>query len=55
MAIVLRALLTRTELRAADGGVEFSRRRAITVSPSGGARAVLSARDPVPAAEPATA
>jgi len=55
MAIVLRALLTRTELRAADGGAEFSMRRAITVSPSGGARAVLKARGPVPAAEPATA
>mgnify|MGYP000229840701 CR=1 FL=1 len=54
MAIVLRALLMRTELRAADGGVEFSRRRAITVSPSAGARAVLRTRDPVPAAEPAT-
>jgi len=29
--------------------------RAITVSPSAGARAVLKARKPVPAAEPATA
>ena len=49
MAIVLRALLTRTEMRAADSGVEVTMRRAITVSPSAGARAVLTARDPVPA------
>ncbi len=55
MAIVLRALLTRTELRAADAGIEFSRRRAITVSPSAGARAVLTSRKPAPAPEPATA
>ena len=55
MAIVLRSLLTRTELRAAGESVEFSMRRAITVSPSGGARAVLAARQAKPAPAPATA
>lgn len=45
MAIVLRSLLTRTELRAAGDGVEFARRRAITVSPSAGARALLAPRE----------
>jgi len=45
MAIVLRALLTRTELRAGGDGVELARRRAITVSPSAGARALLAPRE----------
>jgi cytochrome P450 len=55
MAIVLRALLARTELRAAGESVEFSRRRAITVSPSAGSRAILKAREQVPSREPAKA
>ena len=38
MKIVLRAVLARSELHAADGGHEVSRRRAITLSPRGGAR-----------------
>jgi len=54
MGIVLRALLARTELRAADGGVEVARRRAITVSPSAGSRAVLRSRAPIPAREVTT-
>jgi cytochrome P450 len=44
MKIVLRAVLAAGELRAADGGHEVSRRRAITLSPRGGAKVVLSAR-----------
>jgi cytochrome P450 len=44
MEIVLKALLSRTELRSAGDGPEFSMRRAITVSPSQGARAVLRER-----------
>lgn len=50
MAIVLRALLTRTELRAAGGGVEVASRRMITVAPAAGAEAVLKPRTDVPAA-----
>ena len=44
MKIVLRAVLAAGELRAANGGHEVSRRRAITLSPRGGAKVVLSAR-----------
>jgi cytochrome P450 len=51
MGIVLRALLSRVEVRSGGSGVELNRRRAITVSPSAGSRAVLTPR--VPAAEPA--
>lgn len=53
MEIVLKALLSRTELRSAGDGLEFSMRRAITVSPSEGARAVL--RERTGAAAPADA
>ena len=44
MKIVLRAVLARSELQAADGGHEVSRRRAITLSPRGGASVVLRDR-----------
>ncbi len=44
MKIVLRAVLARSELRAADAGHEVSRRRAITLSPRGGATVVLHDR-----------
>ena len=44
MKIVLRAVLARSELQAADGGAEVSRRRAITLSPRGGAAVVLRDR-----------
>ena len=44
MKIVLRAVLARSELHAADGGAEVSRRRAITLSPRGGAATVLRDR-----------
>jgi cytochrome P450 len=44
MRVVLRALISSVELRAAGGGLELTRRRAITVSPGAGARAVLSDR-----------
>ncbi|HEU0023942.1 MAG TPA: cytochrome P450 [Thermoleophilaceae bacterium] len=45
MKIVLRAILAGSELRPADGGVEVSRRRAITLSPSSGATTVLRERE----------
>jgi cytochrome P450 len=52
MKLVLRAVLSQHELATADG-VEVSRRRAITVSPRRGSRAVLRHRarrpEPVPA------
>ena len=44
MKIVLRAVLARSELQAAHGGHEVSRRRAITLSPRGGASVVLRDR-----------
>ncbi len=44
MKIVLRAVLARSELQAADSGHEVSRRRAITLSPRGGASVVLRDR-----------
>ena len=53
MGIVLKALLSRVELRSAGGELELNRRRAITVSPSAGGRAVLAPRSPRAAAEPA--
>jgi cytochrome P450 len=49
MRIALRAVLATSELRAAPGGLELTRRRAITVSPRHGARTVLRDREPVPA------
>jgi len=55
MAIVLRTLLDRVELRASGDGVELSRRRMITVSPSAGARATLRPRAAAAAAEPVRA
>jgi cytochrome P450 len=47
MKIVLRAVLSRSEVRGATDGVELSRRRAITISPRAGARTVLRERQPV--------
>jgi cytochrome P450 len=44
MRVVLRALISSVELRGTGGGLELTRRRAITVSPGAGARAVLSDR-----------
>jgi len=44
MKIVLRAVLTRCEVRAASPAPERTRRRGITLSPSGGARVVLRDR-----------
>ena len=49
MKVVLRAVLTRNELRVADDALDLSRRRAITLSPRSGARAVLTERSLVPA------
>ena len=55
MEIVLKSLLARVELRSAGDAVEFNQRRMITVSPSGGGRALLAARAQAPAeAEPAS-
>ena len=56
MNIVLRALLSRTEVRGTDRGVEVAVRRAITVTPSAGAEVELRPRADVeaPTAEPAT-
>jgi hypothetical protein len=50
MKLILRAVLSQAEVAAAGGGVEITRRRGITVSPGGGARAVLRDRVPAPAA-----
>jgi cytochrome P450 len=44
MKLVLRAVLSQTEVRLADGAAELSRRRSITLSPRHGARTVLRAR-----------
>ena len=49
MKIVLRAILSRCEVRAGVDGPEVSRRRAITVSPKQRARMILSDRPAVPA------
>jgi cytochrome P450 len=61
MKIVLRAILSRCEVRPGLDGPEVSRRRAITVSPKQGARMILSDRPEVPSngrtatvSEPAT-
>ncbi|MCB0865723.1 MAG: cytochrome P450 [Solirubrobacterales bacterium] len=54
MDIVLRALLSRSEVRATSRGVELAARRGITVSPSLGAEVALTPRVNAPAApEPA--
>lgn len=55
MGIVLRALLSRSEVRAGAGGVEVAARRAITVSPSLGAEVELTPRLDAPAAPDAPA
>ena len=47
MQIVMRAVLSGCELRAAGNGAEHARRHNITVRPGGGARAVLRARRPL--------
>jgi cytochrome P450 len=52
MKIVLRAILERSSIAPADGGVERSRRRSITIAPRAGGRAVLRDRERVPAPEP---
>jgi len=44
MKIVLRAVLGSSELTPAEPGMEFGRRRSITLSPGAGARAILRAR-----------
>jgi cytochrome P450 len=44
MKIVLRAALTRYELRSVGGPPEVTRRRGITFSPSGGSRVILDER-----------
>jgi len=54
MKIVLRAALTRYELRSTGGPPEITRRRGITFSPSGGSRVILDERAPS-ASEPASA
>jgi cytochrome P450 len=46
MKIVLRAALTRYELRSTGGPPEITRRRGITFSPSGGSRVILDERTP---------
>jgi cytochrome P450 len=58
MKLVLRAVLSQSEVRLAGDGLELSRRRAITLSPRHGARTVLSDRqlsgsEPVVAAQAA--
>ncbi len=56
MDIVLRAILSRMEVRAGGAGLEAHRRRMITVVPSEGAQAVLTDRaDREEAGEPAQA
>ena len=46
MGIVLKTLLAKVELRSAGDAIEFNQRRMITVSPSGGGRALLAPRSP---------
>ena len=48
MGIVLKTLLAKVELRSAGDAIEFNQRRMITVSPSGGGRALLAPRSPAP-------
>jgi cytochrome P450 len=50
MKLVLRAVLSTCEVRAATDGFEVARRRNITVRPAAGARAVVSSRAPAVAA-----
>jgi cytochrome P450 len=49
MKHVLRAVLTTCDLRPADGGVELTKRRNITIRPARGARVVLADRERTPA------
>jgi cytochrome P450 len=53
MKIVMRAILERSSITAADGGVERSRRRSITIAPRAGGRTVLRERAPVGEPKPA--
>jgi cytochrome P450 len=53
MKIVLSAVLSRCEVQPGIDGAEVSRRRAITVSPSGRASTVLADRSPTRAEAPA--
>ncbi len=55
MKIVLRAVLAGNELHSVSPAHELSRRRAITLSPRGGATTVLRARTRVPERVPAAA
>jgi cytochrome P450 len=50
MKVVLKAVLSRFDLEPANGRLELTRRRAITISPGRGAEAVLRTRVPGPAA-----
>jgi cytochrome P450 len=52
MKIVLRAILERSDIVAADGGIERSRRRSITIAPRAGGRTVLRERERVPVRTP---
>jgi hypothetical protein len=44
MKLVLRSVLARNHLRVGGAGLEVSRRRSITLSPSGGATTILDER-----------
>jgi cytochrome P450 len=50
MKVVIRAVLTRCELRPVDSAAEPTRRRSITFSPAGGATVLLGDRAQTPAA-----
>ena len=53
MKVVLKAVLARYDVAPGRAALELNRRRAITISPGGGAQTVLRARTPAP--RPATA
>jgi cytochrome P450 family 135 len=55
MRVIIRAILTRGELRAADPAPEHPRLRNITVAPAHGCRVVLERRRPAPSASEASA
>jgi cytochrome P450 family 135 len=55
MKLVLHALFSQSELRLADGALELTRRRAITLSPGRGATVVLADRSPEAKAGPVAA
>jgi hypothetical protein len=48
MKIVLRSALAAYRVRPAAGGLEFTRRRSITLSPGRGGRTLLEERLPAP-------